>query len=453
MNSKLKFSIRKQMVLLTMLPLLVVIVSLEGFFLHERYVSLEAALLKRGQLILHQLAASSEYGVFSGNRDFLRGLAQGVLNEDDVNQVIVTDNASKILVSARKNAAGEISMASPAKLPQGIQESRPVFERGSVWLFEPILSTQIALGDLESKPKTQKLGTVAIEMSEQRTRREESRLLFFSILPTTLFSTAIMFLVFVASRHITEPIRKMSETVHALGAGELSARITGSTHISELETLSTGINQMAGDLQRERKLLQERIDEATAQLRHMAFYDTLTRLPNRRLLDDRLSQAFVACKRNSHYGALMFLDLDDFKELNDRYGHALGDLLLIEAGHRIIACLRAMDTVARFGGDEFVVMLSELSPDYAESVRQASHVAEKIRAKLGEPYILIHQPEGGSETKVVYQCTSSIGFVLFSRQSMSEEEVMSRADAAMYQAKQGGGNRICFLEGREESPS
>ncbi|HQT27535.1 MAG TPA: GGDEF domain-containing protein, partial [Burkholderiales bacterium] len=176
-------------------------------------------------------------------------------------------------------------------------------------------------------------------------------------------------------------------------------------------------------------------------------------LPNRRLLDDRLFQAFAACKRNSHFGALMFLDLDNFKELNDRYGHALGDLLLIEAGHRIIGCLRAMDTVARFGGDEFVVMLSELSADYAESANQASHVAEKIRAKLGEPYLLIHQPEGGVETKIVYQCTSSIGFVLFSNQSISEEDVMSRADTAMYQAKQGGGNRICFLQDRGEAPS
>ncbi len=443
MNSNFKFSIRKQMVLLTMLPLLVIIVSMEGFFLHERYISLDAELLKRGRLILHQLAISSEYGVFSGNRYFLHELAGSVLNEADVDRVVIADNASRILVSARKNASGKVDMGAPVEIPMKMQNNS-VFARGKVWLFEPILSTQIALGDTESRPKTQKFGEVVIEMSEQRTRREESRLLLYTIMPTSLFSIAIMFLVFVASRRITEPIRRMSETVHALGAGELSARISEPSHITELQTLSAGINQMAEDLQHERNLLQQRINEATEQLRLMAFYDTLTRLPNRRLLNDRLSQAFAACKRNSHYGALMFLDLDDFKELNDCYGHAMGDLLLIEAGHRIIGCLRGMDTVARFGGDEFVVMLSELSTDYEESAGQANHVAEKIRAKLGEPYLLVHQPEGGVETKIVYQCTSSIGFVLFSKRSISEEEAMSRADAAMYEAKQGGGNQIRF---------
>lgn len=431
------------MILLTMLPLLVIIVSMEGFFLHERYTTLDAELFKRGQLIVHQLAASSEYGVFSGNRTFLQELARSVLNETDVYRVVIADNRLSILVSAKKNASGEVDMNAPVIIPSKIQ-NKPVFARGNIWLYEPILSTQIALGDPESRSKTQKFGEVIIEMSEQRTHREESKLLLYSIMPTSLFSIAIMFLVFVASRRITEPIRRMSETVHALGSGELSARISEPSHIRELQTLTTGINQMAEDLQHERNLLQQRIDEATEQLRHMAFYDTLTRLPNRRLLNDRLSQAFAACKRNSHYGALMFLDLDDFKELNDRYGHAMGDLLLIEVGHRIIACLRAVDTVARFGGDEFVVMLGELSTDYEESEGQAHHVAEKIRTKLGEPYLLVHQPEGGLETKIVYQCTSSIGFVLFSKQSVSEEDIMSRADAAMYEAKQGGGNRICF---------
>ena len=443
MNSNFKFSIRKQMVLLTMLPLLVIIVSMEGFFLHERYVSLDTELFKRGRLILHQLAVSSEYGVFSGNRDFLQEVARSVLNEADVDRVVIADNASRILVSARKSASGKVELGAPVTIPPK-RQNNSVFARGKVWLFEPILSTQIALGDTDSTPKTQKFGEVIIEISEQRTRQEESKLLLYTIMPTSLFSIAIMFLVFVASRRITEPIRRMSETVHALGSGELSARISEPSHIKELQTLSAGINQMAEDLQHERNLLQQRIDEATEQLRHMAFYDTLTRLPNRRLLNDRLFQAFAACKRNSHYGALMFLDLDDFKELNDCYGHAMGDLLLIEAGHRIIGCLRAMDTVARFGGDEFVVMLSELSTDYEASAGQANHVAEKIRAKLGEPYLLVHQPEGGAETKIVYQCTSSIGFVLFSKRSISEEEVMSRADAAMYEAKQGGGNQICF---------
>ena len=126
--------------------------------------------------------------------------------------------------------------------------------------------------------------------------------------------------------------------------------------------------------------------EAEEYIRNFAFYDTLTQLPNRRLLNDRLGQAKAASKRSGCYGALMFLDLDNFKPLNDTHGHDVGDLLLIEVAHRITSCVREMDTVARFGGDEFVVMLSELNVDKELSVAQAGNVAEKIRTTLAEPY-------------------------------------------------------------------
>ncbi|MDP2101274.1 MAG: diguanylate cyclase, partial [Methylotenera sp.] len=99
------------------------------------------------------------------------------------------------------------------------------------------------------------------------------------------------------------------------------------------------------------------------EVQQLAFYDTLTKLPNRRLLNDRLSQIILASKRNKTYGALMFLDLDNFKALNDTHGHVVGDMLLIEAAQRLTNCMRDMDTVARFGGDEFVVMLAELDED------------------------------------------------------------------------------------------
>ena len=134
MSSNFNLSIRKQMVLLTMLPLMVIILSLEGYFLHDRYSSLEKDLLKQGRLILHQLAASSEYGVFSGNRDFLQDLAKGVLNEADVTRVIIADSTSKILVAAEKNRAGKIDMNSKFGFPTHIQAGTPVFTRGNVWL-------------------------------------------------------------------------------------------------------------------------------------------------------------------------------------------------------------------------------------------------------------------------------------------------------------------------------
>ena len=186
--------------------------------------------------------------------------------------------------------------------------------------------------------------------------------------------------------------------------------------------------------------------QAEEQIRTLAFYDTLTQLPNRRLLDDRLGQTMAASKRSGRYGALMFLDLDNFKPLNDTYGHGVGDLLLIEVAHRLTSCVRETDTVARFGGDEFVVILSELDTDKAESNVQAAIVAEKIRATLAEPYLLTFKQEGDTEIAVEHHCTSSIGVALFINHKARPEDVLKWADMAMYQAKEGGRNLIRFFD-------
>ncbi|OGS98045.1 MAG: hypothetical protein A3F73_04100 [Gallionellales bacterium RIFCSPLOWO2_12_FULL_59_22] len=184
--------------------------------------------------------------------------------------------------------------------------------------------------------------------------------------------------------------------------------------------------------------------QAEEQVRTLAFYDTLTHLPNRRLLDDRLRQAMAASKRSGMYCAAMFLDLDNFKPLNDTHGHDVGDLLLVEAARRIASCVREADTVARFGGDEFVVMLGELDADKAESAAQAGAVAEKIRSALAEPYELKFQRDGSAEATVVHRCTSSVGVVLFINHEAGPDEVLKWADMAMYRAKEGGRNRVHF---------
>jgi diguanylate cyclase (GGDEF)-like protein/PAS domain S-box-containing protein len=187
----------------------------------------------------------------------------------------------------------------------------------------------------------------------------------------------------------------------------------------------------------ERKHMEEEV-------RQLAFHDALTKLPNRRLLDDRLSHAMAASKRSGCHGALMFLDLDNFKSLNDTHGHGIGDLLLIEAASRLKHCVREVDTVARFGGDEFVVIISELDADRSESVAQADNIAQKIRAALAKPNVLTVQGEGGAQTTIEYRYTASIGVALFGRHDNSLEDILKWADAAMYQAKQAGSNLIQF---------
>ena len=184
----------------------------------------------------------------------------------------------------------------------------------------------------------------------------------------------------------------------------------------------------------ERKKLEDEV-------RQLAFYDALTRLPNRRLLKDRLGQAMASSQRSSRYCALMFLDLDNFKPINDSYGHAIGDALLVEVANRIKSCIRQSDTVSRFGGDEFIVLLSILTADKEKSTQQAMRIAEKIRKALSAPYELSLN-DTDSKTAIKDVCSASIGVVIFTGHECNEEEILKRADDAMYLAKSAGRNQI-----------
>ena len=178
----------------------------------------------------------------------------------------------------------------------------------------------------------------------------------------------------------------------------------------------------------------------------LASHDALTHLPNRRLLNDRLDMAMAIGKRSGRYSALMFLDMDNFKTVNDLHGHNVGDLLLIEAARRICSCVRAVDTVARFGGDEFVVLLSELDVNKTESTKHSTVIAEKLRGILNRPYLLKYQLENCAETMVEHHCTASVGVVLFLNHEASQHDLLKWADTAMYEAKEVGRNSIRFYE-------
>jgi diguanylate cyclase (GGDEF)-like protein len=142
----------------------------------------------------------------------------------------------------------------------------------------------------------------------------------------------------------------------------------------------------------------------------------------------------------------MFMDLDNLKPLNDTHGHDAGDALLVEVATRLVSCIRAMDTVARFGGDEFVVLLRELAVDKTESSAQAAMVAEKIRAILAEPYVLSVTDRGNVCTMVEHHSSASIGVVLFRNHEASQDDILRWADDTMYQAKDAGRNVVRFFE-------
>jgi diguanylate cyclase (GGDEF)-like protein len=176
---------------------------------------------------------------------------------------------------------------------------------------------------------------------------------------------------------------------------------------------------------------------AAEEIKNLAFYDPLTHLPNRRLLVDRLKQALISSTRTGLEGAVLFIDLDYFKALNDTHGHAIGDLLLQQVAERLTACMRECDTVSRPSGDEYVVVLENLNKNSVVAAAQAESIGRKILAALTRPYQLdTHH----------YHCTASIGATLFNFTHSSTEELLQQADIAMYQGKKTGRNKLCFFD-------
>ena len=177
--------------------------------------------------------------------------------------------------------------------------------------------------------------------------------------------------------------------------------------------------------------------QAEADIHTLAFYDSLTGLPNRRLLLDRLEQSLLLRKRRHQLGALMFIDLDNFKTLNDTQGHDIGDCLLIEVAQRLRHSVREVDTVARLGGDEFIIILEDLNADYNQAALDAEQIAEKIVQTLNQPYPL---------KDYEYHGTASIGLSLFDHRDKNAKDLLKRADVAMYQAKESGRNTLRFFD-------
>ncbi len=185
----------------------------------------------------------------------------------------------------------------------------------------------------------------------------------------------------------------------------------------------------------ERKLTEKRIE-------NLAYFDALTGLPNRRLMQDRLQHALLSSARQKHLGALLLVDLDNFKTLNDTLGHQQGDLFLQQVAKRLQESVRDSDTVARFGGDEFIVVLEELGENPLHAATQAAVVGEKILRRLAERYEIGYLANSG---------TASIGITLFGDQSESANTPMMRADLAMHRAKDAGRNTLCFFDSQMQT--
>ncbi len=243
-----------------------------------------------------------------------------------------------------------------------------------------------------------------------------------------------------SGRHNADFYRAMWETIHRTGTwqgeiwdrhknGEIYPKWLTITAVKGDDGVVTHYVGSHIDIT-ERKAAEEKIQ-------HLAFYDSLTRLPNRQLLMDRLGHALETSERIGREGALLFIDLDNFKALNDTLGHEIGDLFLQQVARRLTSCVRESDTVARLGGDEFVVLLENLSGQAIQAATQTEVIGTKILAALSQACHLATNE---------YRCTASIGATLFNANSQTTDELMKQADIAMYQAKNAGRNALRFFD-------
>jgi len=260
------------------------------------------------------------------------------------------------------------------------------------------------------------------------------------LLFSLLFLIALGLLSALLNYLVVNPLAILKEQIRKIEAREYSdtLAVIGSGEIAQV---SLRFNDMAKVIREHNEELEKIVQERTKEISQLAFYDALTQLPNRRLLNDRLIQALAQSKRNSLYGAVLFLDMDNFKPLNDTYGHDIGDLLLVKVANRLKNCVREVDIVARFGGDEFVVILSELSEDIPKSHESALSIAHKIQEVLNEKYVLVVD----EVMTVEHHCSVSIGGVLFGIGNENKEEILHMADQAMYLAKEAGGSSVRFI--------
>lgn len=278
-----RHGIRQQVAKLTLIPLLILTVCLEFFLLQGRFSDLDQALLERGKLIARQLASSSEYGVFSNNQAFLSSIAHGVLQEQDVRGLLILNADATVLLSTPE-AAGRAGMADATVPPSGVTAPDSALLRTqlasrvnaqlpirtdehSIWIYQAIVPAQVAVDEFDMVSPARQIGAVIIEMSKLRTEQQKHQLLLITLLATCAFLLVSLYLLYLASRTITRPTQLLSEAVELIARGDLGTRVQFDTRVEELCTLGRGLNDMAVQLQQDREILRQRIEQATSALR------------------------------------------------------------------------------------------------------------------------------------------------------------------------------------------
>ncbi len=424
--------IRQRVLLLAFLPLLLVASGLSWYFIASAFSEMDRALEQRALDRADQLAKACEYSMFSGNQEELARLARTLKHESGIQSFAVFDRTRRELIRQgdsrwtshwRSQATGII-----------------LSDSDSVLVVAPITQQPIEIDDV-SMPESDVarspgLGFVALEISRDATQARQRSILLAGLAITVLGLLLASLLALRLGRDIVRPIGDLADAVDRIARGDLNARVKVEAG-GEFALLERGVNHMVAELKSSYDTLQEKIREATAKLSWQAHHDGLTGLLNRAGFDLALQQAWEGARRSDIRHCLLYLDLDQFKLVNDTSGHPAGDELLRQLAAAMRRTLRASDVVARLGGDEFGVLLIECD------ARMGEQLGEKLRCMISDFRF--------SWAGRLYQVGASVGLVELDQDWPDTAHLMSAADAACYAAKDAGRNKVrLYRRGDEE---
>ncbi len=423
--------IQSRVILLGTLPAVLFAIILAGYAITKVFDNLNQSLTDRGRVIATQLAPAAEYGVVSGNKQILQKLArQALASELDVRTVMVVDKQGKLLaLSGRPLARDLINRMKVNKIKEfawidGVVLASPIYR--SLVEIEDFPEGDKIDADIASKDADLIIGQVYVELSNLALRALKQNLvikLIFIGLFGLLFSALIAWFI---GRNITKPIQEIAQAVDEIGGGSFSHTIKENSS-GELKVLQKGFNSMSRSIKNSYENMEEKIQDATSLLRYQATHDDLTGLINRREFEVRLERGLKNVHDNKVQHIFCYLDLDQFKLVNDTCGHNAGDELLKQISALFHNKMRERDTLARLGGDEFGLLLENCS------LSDADQIIDNL-LKLTRDYRFEHEDK-------VFNIGVSIGVVVVDTLFDNISDIMHAADASCYSAKKAGRNQ------------
>ena len=421
--------IKTRVIFLGTIPALLFAMILAGYAISNVFGVLNQSLSDRGRIIAAQLAPAAEYGVISGNKQILQHLAQRALSsEQDLRTVLILDEDNRVLALSGREI--------PVEMIEKLDKLNELKVKNGIIFASPIHRSLVEIDDFSTIPEPEKvpknnlselqIGKVYVELSNLSLQNIKQNLITKMLLISLLGLLLSALIAWWIGRNITKPIQEIAFAVNKVGEGLFAHTITENSS-GELKTLQKGFNSMASSLKNAYEVMQDKINDATSMLTHQAQHDDLTGLINRREFEVRLERSLKSVHENGAQHVLCYLDLDQFKLVNDTCGHAAGDELLRQISVLLANRMRDRDTLARLGGDEFGLLLENCS------LTDANQITNTL-LKLVQDYRFIHEDK-------IFNIGVSIGLVVINSNFQNVSDIVHAADMACYSAKNAGRNQ------------